>query len=279
MNSINRISTSTNMLCFRRNEERRKMVEIVPLLAIAGYKYIDLNFCELLNPNNDIDDKYISKLDSYREEFGIVYNQCHVPYTNYYNKLNSEEQKQNDDLIIRAFDYASTLGVDTVVIHPIRGSIDDNKAYFEKMLKYFPSNMRLAIENMESIEELSTAEELLTLLSKLNRKNVGICLDTGHAYMRGLDLKETIKKLGNNLIATHIADNHGKSDEHFMPFFGSIDWESVMSALREINYEGFLTYEIMFFFRYIPADLQMDMLTYSLKVASKLYSFFQDGSK
>ena len=147
------------------------------------------------------------------------------------------------------------------------------------MLKYFPSNMRLAIENMESIEELSTVEELLTLLKKLNKKNVGICLDTGHAYMRGLDLKETIKKLGNNLIATHIADNHGKSDEHFMPFFGSIDWESVMSALREINYEGFLTYEIMFFFRYIPADLQMDMLVYSLKVASKLYFFFQDGSK
>lgn len=255
------------------------MVEIVPLLAERGYKFVDLNFCELLNPDNDIDDEYIDILDSYREKYGITYNQCHVPYTNYYSSLSREEQQKNDELIIRSFRYAEKLGVDTVVIHPIRGSIQDNTVYFERMLKQFPKNARLAIENMESREELSTPEELLELINSINDPRCGICLDTGHAHMRGLNLADTIRKLGSNLIATHIADNHGSADEHFMPFFGNIDWEETMKALKEIGYRDFLTYEIMFFFRYIPEELQMDMVDYSLKVADKLWSLFQEGSR
>ena len=93
MLSIDRISTSTNLLCFKRGG-RREMVESIPLIASYGYKNIDLNFCELLNPGNRIDDSYIKIVEGYKKELQISYNQSHVPYTQDYLAL-SEKERNN----------------------------------------------------------------------------------------------------------------------------------------------------------------------------------------
>lgn len=271
--SEHRTATSTNILCFTRGGNNRKIIEIVPLLEEVGYQYIDLNFCEMMNPHHDIDEKYIGILDRYRRELGVTYTQCHVPYSHDYLSMSRAEQQHLDEQITSAFSYAGTLGVDTVVIHPIKAGVDENIAYFERMIPYLPSSCRLAIENMDREDEISTAEELIAITDHFD-KRVGICLDTGHAYLRGLDLASEIRKMGHRLIATHIADNRGKYDEHAMPFFGSIPWEDVMSAMREIGYKGFFTYEIMYFFRFLPQELQMDMVKYSLQVARKLEDLF-----
>ena len=52
-------------------------------------------------------------------------------------------------------------------------------------------------------------------------------------------------------MTTHIHDNHGYSeipknedDEHILPFQGNINWEKFMQALRKINYNGVLVYEV-----------------------------------
>ncbi len=271
MISENRISTSTNILCFKRDGSKRKMIEIIPLLAKAGYESIDLNFCELMNPYSDIDENYILTLERLKEEYKLNYNQCHVPYAPDYLSLTEEKRRELDDLIIRSFGYASRLGVDSVVIHPIKGSIEENISYFERMLRSFPSNMRLAVENMEREDEISLPEELLAIIKPF-KDRLWICLDTGHAHMRGLDIPNTIKEIGEALIATHIADNHAKADEHLMPFFGTVNWEEVMKAFTSSGYKGYFTYEIMFFFKYIPDSLQLDMLSYSIKSAEYLIS-------
>ena len=271
MLSIDKISTSTNLLCFKRGG-RREMVTSIPLIASYGYKNIDLNFCELLNPNNRIDDKYIEIVKNYKSELNLNYNQSHVPYAPDYLNLSNAERENLDELIKRSFEYSAILGVDTIVIHPIRGTIKDNIKYFEKVVKILPNTSRLAIENMERKDEIGRAEELLEIINYFDRAKVGICLDTGHAHMYGLDIASEIIKMNDSLISTHIADNHMVSDEHFMPYFGSINWESVISALNAINYQGYLTYEIMFFFRYLPEELQSDVGRFSYKVLEHLIS-------
>ena len=271
MLSTDKISTSTNLLCFKRGG-RREMVESIPLIASYGYKNIDLNFCELLNPGNRIDESYIEIVQNYKKEFNLNYNQSHVPYKPDYLSLSRIDKESLDILIKRSFEYSAILGVDTIVIHPIKGSISENIKYFDRIIKDLPSSCRLAIENMERKEEIGKAEELLEIVQHFDEAKVGICLDTGHAHMYGLDIEKEIKKMGSALISTHIADNHKTSDEHFMPYFGSIEWESVISALNEINYAGFLTYEIMFFFRYIPENLQNDVGRLSYKVLEHLIS-------
>ena len=115
MLSTDKISTSTNLLCFKRGG-RREMVESIPLIASYGYKNIDLNFCELLNPGNRIDDSYIEIVKNYKKEFNLNYNQSHVPYTPDYLSLSKSDKESLDTLIKRSFEYSSFLGVDTIVI-------------------------------------------------------------------------------------------------------------------------------------------------------------------
>ena len=277
MLSIDKISTSTNLLCFKRGG-RREMVSSIPLIASYGYKNIDINFCEMLNPNHRVDNAYVGQLKSLKESLGLNYNQSHVPYIPDYLNASQNERNRIDDLIKRAFEYSEKLNIDTVVIHPIKGSIEDNITYFERVLKDFPSSCRLAIENMERNDEIGRATELIQIIDNLNNPSVGICLDTGHAHMYGLDLPNEIKAMGKYLISTHIADNHQKYDEHFMPFFGSIIWEEVIKALNEIDYNGYLTYEIMFFFKYLPEDIQEDVGRLSYKILTKLISFSQTNN-
>ncbi|MGN0905666.1 MAG: sugar phosphate isomerase/epimerase family protein [Bullifex sp.] len=247
------------------------MVTSIPLIASFGYRNIDLNFCELMNPVHHIDDDYIRVLKKYKQVHGLYYNQSHVPYTADYPSLSHAEKLKLDDLIRKAFIHSAELGVDTVVIHPIKGSIEDNITYLKRCLEELPAPCRLAVENMEREDEISTAEELIEITDALGER-AGICLDTGHAHMRGLSIPDMIRKMDKRLIATHIADNHGSSDEHFMPYFGTIPWEDVTAALNDIDYQGYMTYEIMFFMRYVPASLQEDVGRLSYRVLTHLIS-------
>jgi sugar phosphate isomerase/epimerase len=72
---------------------------------------------------------------------------------------------------------------------------------------------------------------------------LGICLDTGHAHLRG-DAAGAIRQAGRALRTLHIHDNAGGRDEHQLPPTGTIDWPSVVGALRETGYAGVFLYEI-----------------------------------
>ena len=88
---------------------------------------------------------------------------------------------------------------------------------------------------------------------------IGACWDTGHAHSCYADQYEPLLKLGPRLHCTHINDNlGGPGDHHLIPFSGAVNWESVMKALREINYSGDLILE-SFINRSTPNVLKDDM--------------------
>ena len=63
--------------------------------------------------------------------------------------------------------------------------------------------------------------------------------------MRGLHTSapEMIRALGPHLQALHIHDNDRHYDSHRLPFTMDIDFQSVIGALREVGYTGYLTLE------------------------------------
>ena len=268
---MSRTATSTNLISFMRNGEKRKMKDIIPDLAQWGYRNIDLNFCEMMNPSSDIGKDYFRLLERYSKDYELNYVQSHVPYPRDYMSLSYAERKYSDDLIKRAIEYSISLGVRAVVIHPVKGSIDENAAYLGKFLPLFDgSDSKLALENMENRDEISGSSQLLAVIEAAGTDHLGICLDTGHAHMRGLDVAEEVRAYGSHLIATHIADNHGSSDEHLLPFFGTICWEEVMKAFRSIDYKGWYTYECMFFTQHLPESLREDIVKLSLEIGKVL---------
>ena len=262
-------ATSTNLISLMARQ-KRTMIQIIPALARGGYSFLDLNFCEMMNPGSTVGQEYIRTLGRLSKEYELTYVQSHVPYPRDYYAMSPAEQEKSDDLIRRAIEYSIELGVPSIVIHPVRGGIDANILYLSRFTALVEgTSSRLAVENMETGDEPSEHSELLEIIKALPG-NAGICLDTGHAHLRGLDIASEIRAYGQNLIATHIADNHQKTDEHLLPFFGSIDWKAVMTAMKEISYQGYMTYECMFFSRSLPLSLEEDVIRLSLKIASEL---------
>ena len=105
-----------------------------------------------------------------------------------------------------------------------------------------PLGVRIALEVIPN--ELSRAGSLVHFIEEvLDRPGVGICLDVGHAHMDG-DLVDAIETVSEHLVTTHVHDNRGRTDDHLVPFEGTIDWPSALTAIQKVGYDGTLLFEI-----------------------------------
>jgi sugar phosphate isomerase/epimerase len=85
--------------------------------------------------------------------------------------------------------------------------------------------------------------DLLWLLGALETTDVGICLDTGHAFLSG-DLHHVAHKLSGHLWMLHASDNRGVYDDHLPPGDGALPWPALLRQLQEIGFEGGVVLEI-----------------------------------
>ena len=105
-----------------------------------------------------------------------------------------------------------------------------------------PLGIRVAFEVIPN--RLSDATALVTMLeSDLDARHAGICFDFGHAHLMG-DVADAIEAAAEHLITTHVHDNHGRDDEHLVPFRGSVDWDMALMAMQKIGYDGTYVMEL-----------------------------------
>ena len=105
-----------------------------------------------------------------------------------------------------------------------------------------PLGLQLALEVIPNT--LSTATALVDLLeAEGDRTGLGVCLDFGHAFLGG-DVIDEIETASGYLVTTHLHDNLGVTDEHLVPFEGSIDWPTAMMTMQKIGYDGTLMLEV-----------------------------------
>lgn len=71
-------------------------------------------------------------------------------------------------------------------------------------------------------------------------------LDIAHAFIEGgmNGIHSYITKFSGKLVHVHIHDNHGKTDEHLPLGKGSIDFKKVVTWLKEVDYDGTITFEV-----------------------------------
>ena len=154
----------------------------------------------------------------------------------------------------RAMEQAVSLGVAVVVFHASGGGLDlaDPEQRHQRRLGLETSllglapycaalDVKIAIENCGDRADL---EFLAEAVLELGLPNVGFNIDSGHAVLHGLAPADAIRLMGERLYTTHLQDNFGQRDDHLPPGAGSIEWPPVLSALREVQYEGTLMVEI-----------------------------------
>lgn len=105
-----------------------------------------------------------------------------------------------------------------------------------------PLGVTLALEVIPN--ELSRPSSLAHFVETLAEdRRVGICLDFGHAHVAG-DVVEAVEVVSEHLLTTHVHDNRGRSDDHLLPFQGTIDWASALTAVQKVGYDGVLLFEV-----------------------------------
>lgn len=288
-----RLSNSTNIVNF----DMKIPYQISPdhaisVLAAAGYKYVDMNLCGLSRVGKKIapmtldnweeSARYWRKLG---DEIGVKFTQSHA-----YFSVDGPVApggvpggEMGEELMRRSVLAAEILGSEYMATHPFsivengkvlpEASYEANMEYFTRWGKFWHEHgVGMAIENMTAPKNSPTPspfaspEQMIRLVDDLNKPDIGICLDTGHAFLSGYDPAEFVRKIGSRLRATHIADNHGEKDDHIAPFQGGIDWFEFMKALKEIDYKYDFAFEIQNLTARFPVALQSDLVkfTYTL---------------
>jgi sugar phosphate isomerase/epimerase len=125
-------------------------------------------------------------------------------------------------------------------LHRLANAAESIDAVAEECSRY---QIYLLLENMLPHLLFGEASDLLWIMGGVRERNIGLCLDTGHAHLAG-DIRTVVHKFSSHLKMLHADDNRGKHDDHLPPGRGNIDWQQVISDLHHIGFAGTIILEL-----------------------------------
>lgn len=207
-------------------------------------------------------ERWAHQVRNHAEKLGMRFHQMHS--FDLFCELGEQHVHQVETLTDHAIRVGAILGVRDVVMHTIVSApsrhdwdscvADNTRRLRQKAELAGKYGMRIALENM--LEKLYfdgrkewrfgiSNEEHIALVEAADCENVGYCFDVGHAHYMHLDPYESIMKMRDRLWALHIHDNDSFSDQHLLPYQGTIDFERFAQALADAQYQGAVTMEVL----------------------------------
>ena len=115
----------------------------------------------------------------------------------------------------------------------------------KKSLKYLAEVAReygsvILVEDLPRTCLGRNSDDMLELLSA--DPDLRACFDTNHLLDE--DIAKFIHAIGDKIASTHISDYDFNNERHWLPGEGDIDWQQLISALKEVGYKGVWLYEI-----------------------------------
>ena len=289
-----KLSTS-DWIHIKKNGEGKSYThaEILHDLRSVGFDSVDINLWPLCYPGMPLAldnwEEKVEEICAAAEQAGLPVFQTHgnTMTGTEWDDPNYPHRELQHVTTLRCVEAAKRLRADCMILHPFNlahtalySAAENKKACIAYLSPYIEAakkaGVRIAVENMVDFGRRhrrycgGDIHELIDLVETINDPDVGICVDTGHANISGMEPSAVIRAAGKHLFALHINDNHSKlgQDEHLLPYFGDVDWSAVMHALAKIGYKGHFTYEVGP--QRIPAELQEAWLRYTAEVGRKL---------
>lgn len=258
--------------------------DLSPENALKEFKAHGFNCCEIsfehayvLMERGDIVSEG-EKFKKFAAELGVDISQGHLSYE---AKLCKSEGMA---FLKKQIDLFLAMGVKNAVLHcdslAWKGNevtkeeqIEENCKALKEILDYVKDRaMVICLENLISADFVNCVDGLMYFIEKLDRDNLGICLDTGHLNLRNRDQVAFIRKAGKHIKALHLADNEGKRDQHLMPYgCGNVDFVSVIREMKALGYEGLYNLEI-------PGErgAPLEILGYKLDYIKKMFDYLDN---
>ncbi len=227
---------------------------------------------------------------------GITIHQIHMPYPIY---VPAGEKKVNaylwNEVAPKSMAVCAFLECSYIVIHGFKlarflGSEDREWEETEKFIDSIAPmakemGITICIENLYDgigghllegpcCDVAKAAERIDRINEKYRAEVLGFCFDTGHANLVGIDFERFITGLGERLKVLHIHDNDGISDLHQIPFTfaktrenkSSTDWEGFIRGLRQIRFQGTLSFETAPVLSAFPEVMKQDALAFIARI-------------
>ncbi|MBE6715068.1 MAG: sugar phosphate isomerase/epimerase [Ruminococcaceae bacterium] len=243
--------------------------EAVSYYKDTGFHCLDFSFyaaCDNKNSPLEADNwkDLIFESKAMADKLGFSFVQAHAPSC----ELRGEGMERELLITNRAIEACEILGIKNMVMHPGRfpeisynggeeAYCKENEPFFKALIPAMEKhNVNILFENGTLVYSPNgcyypvLAKDLNAIIDYMDHPLFGAAWDVGHAHMESLDHYTQIMELGKNLKAIHVHDNDGSGDWHDSPFFGSVDYDSLMRGLIESGFEGTFTLEADSFFSY-----------------------------
>lgn len=105
------------------------------------------------------------------------------------------------------------------------------------------SGVSLALEGHANVIAGST-DGLLRAFDRISSKSFGTNFDSSWHLLQREWLPWSVYRLGKRILHVHLRDGDGQLCYALPPGRGIIDWNGLLRALKDVGYDGFLSFEI-----------------------------------
>lgn len=235
---------------------RTPILDVLDLICEEGFDILEI--CSFPKHLDYHDLGLVEATAKRLRELDLIPFSMHAPFAPSIDitSLDDTERNRSTQEILAAVKAAAILGVQNLVIHPgpeWEGSPPTKERYqrLENAASSLgqinqpcrESGIRLLVENMLPHLLFGHVQDTLFILGAMDATDVGVCLDTGHAYLSG-ELLTVADKLCGHLKMLHANDNFGDKDAHLPPGTGAINWPQLLSKLVECGFDGTIILEL-----------------------------------
>ena len=244
------------------------------MIKDAGFDCVDYSFYAFKADSNVLGDGYMDYAKDIRahlDEIGLVCSQAHAPYIVGYDAT-FDLSDMNYRAVVHSIEAAAVLGAKNIIVHSIAipKNVKDvsfwelNQKYYKTLIPFAEkAGICIAVENLYNYDDkrkcfvgrLGNPKDLTAFVKEVDSPWVVACVDVGHASISGYEPEDFISGMdGNVLKAIHIHDGDYQGDRHTLPYLGNFNWTAILTALKNVGFEGELNFEIISYLNKLPRD-------------------------
>lgn len=111
-----------------------------------------------------------------------------------------------------------------------------------RLLEVVDRDVRVLVEpiNRYETDYLNTFDEVLGIIERIGASRIQVLADTFHMNIEERTMEDALRNCGRRLGHVHVADSNRQA-----PGFGHLNFAKILAVLEEIQFEGYMSAEIL----------------------------------
>jgi sugar phosphate isomerase/epimerase len=127
--------------------------------------------------------------------------------------------------------------------HEVERTLNEMEAAFRHLAEYSaPHGVKIVLEPINVLQTpyIITSQDGISMVERVAHPNFGLMLDIYHMNIEDVDIYDSLREAKPHLWFVHFADNNRR-----WPGSAHLDFAQIVTVLKEISYEGFVSLEIL----------------------------------